>query len=197
MSERTITREQILAPEEYERQRDAIRRRVMALKRRRRVPCGEHAMFHFECRETMLYQIHEMLRVEGSWHRPGAIEEELEAYNPLIPGGRELVATLMFEYETPEERNEHLTRLTGIERHVWLQVGDAPVIRAEIDRAQVSETRISSVQYVRWPLDDRSIALLRVPGTVVRVGIDHPHDTATAVIGEETRRELASDLTDE
>ncbi|RMF70847.1 MAG: DUF3501 family protein [Acidobacteria bacterium] len=197
MTRPAITRDDLLGAEDYERRRDEIRRRIMAVKRRRRVPCGEHATFHFESRETMIYQIHEMLRIERSWDRPGAVDDELEAYAPLVPRGDELVATLMFEYETPEERDEHLTRLVGIDRHVWLQVGDTEPVRAQIDDAQVSDTRISSVQYVRWSLDAPRRELLRRDGTVVRVGIDHPHYTASAVLGEETRRELASDLTEE
>lgn len=196
MTHPAISPEDLLGPEEYERQRETIRRRIMALKRIRRVPCGEHAMFHFESRETMFYQVHEMLRIERSWNRPDAVRDELDAYNPLVPDGSELVATLMFEYETPEERDEHLTKLVGIENHVWLQIGDADPVRAVIDDAQVSATRISSVQYVRWPLDALRRERLRTEGEVVRLTIDHPHYSATAVVGEETRRELAADLKD-
>jgi hypothetical protein len=87
--------------DEYERQRPDLRRRIMTLKAKRRVPLGDHATLHFETRDTMLYQVHEMLRAEDSWQRPGAVEAELEAYNPLIPSDGALSATLMIEYETP------------------------------------------------------------------------------------------------
>ncbi len=189
-----ITTDEILGAGEYERTRPERRRRIIALKRRRRVTVGEHATFHFESRETMVYQIHEMLRAEDSWERPGAVEDELEAYNPLIPGGRELSATLMFEYETEEERATWLSRLVGIDDHIWLHVGDTPPVKAVLDSAQVSPTRISSVQYVKWPLSGRQIDLVKTPGTVVRIVLDHPNFSAQAVLGEDTRAELACDL---
>jgi len=189
-----IHKDEILDAHEYERTRPERRRRMIALKNRRRVAVGEHATFHFESRETMFYQVHEMLHAESSWNRPGAVEDELEAYNPLIPAGRELSATLMFEYETEEERADWLCRLVGIDDHVWLRVGDAPPVKAVLDNAQVSPTRISSVQYLKWPLSDEQIALIKTAGTVLRIVIDHPSYQAQAVLGEDTRSELASDL---
>lgn len=189
-----IARDEILGASEYERTRPERRRRIIALKRRRRVTVGEHATFHFESRETMVYQVHEMLRAEDSWERPGAVEDEFEAYNPLIPNGRELSATLMFEYETEEERAIWLSRLVGIDDHIWLHVGDTPPVKAVLDNAQVSPTRISSVQYVKWPLSGRQIDLVKTPGTVLRIVLDHPEFSAQAVLGEDTRAELASDL---
>jgi hypothetical protein len=189
-----ITADEILTKDEYERTRPDIRRRIMTLKGRRRVPVGDHATLHFETRDTMLYQVHEMLRAEDSWQRPGAIPDELEAYNPLIPAGGELSATLMLEYETPEERAHHLQELLGIDRHVWLQVADTDPVLATFDHAQVSETRVSSVQYIKWPIDGERAQLLRADGTVVRVVIDHPHYAAQSVLSEETRKEIAGDL---
>jgi hypothetical protein len=191
-----IEKGEILGKDEYERQRAAIRRRVMTLKGRRRVPLGDHATLHFETRDTMLYQVHEMLRAEDSWTRDGAIEDELEAYNPLIPADGALSATLMIEYETPEERSHHLQAMLGIDRHLWLVVGDTEPVLAGFDGAQASASRISSVQYIRWPLDDERTRLIGQDGTVVRVVLDHPHYQAQAVLSEETRRELAGDLTE-
>jgi hypothetical protein len=189
-----IQKEEIVGCEQYESMRPEFRRRVMALKNQRRVMVGEHVVVHFETRDTMLYQVYEMLRAENSWDRPNAVEEELEAYNPLIPGDGFLSATMMLEYETPEERSVHLRELVGLDRHVWLQVGDTDRVAAVFDNAQVSPTRISSVQYIRWPLDDVRRRLVATEGTVVRIVIDHPHYQARAVLGESTRRELARDL---
>ncbi|NWF99501.1 MAG: DUF3501 family protein [Thermoanaerobaculaceae bacterium] len=186
--------DEILSPEEYERRRPELRRRIMALKARRRVPLGEHATLHFETRETMWYQVHEMLRAEGSWARGGAAAAELEAYNPLIPRGGELSATLMFEYETPAERAVKLAELVGIEGCLRLLIGDAPPVVAVFDRAQVSPSRISSVQYVRFPLNRQHAELVGREGTVLKVVLDHPAYRAQAVLGEETRKELAADL---
>ena len=189
-----IRPDEIMPREAYEAERDTVRRRVMVRKARRRVPLGDHATLHFETRETMLYQVHEMLRAEGSWQRPGAVEDELEAYNPLVPNGRSLTATLMIEYDDPAERAARLSELCGIEDHLWLHVGETAPISATFDDAQASDGRISSVQYVRWDLGDQSACLLKAEGTVVRIRIDHPRYAASVVLSEETRRELAGDL---
>lgn len=189
-----IAMDEVLTKDEYERRRPELRRRIMTLKARRRVPLGEHATLHFESRDTMFYQVHEMLRAEDSWARDGAIEAELEAYNPLVPTGGTLSATLMLEYESPAERAAKLQELVGIERHLWLAIGDTEPLLARFDEAQASPTRISSVQYVRWRLDDERIRLVGQDGTVLRVVLDHPHYLAQAVVAEETRRELAADL---
>jgi len=185
---------EILSKEEYESSRAEIRRRIMALKNKRRVLVGDHITIHFETRDTMWYQVHEMLRAEDSWQRQGAVNEELDAYNPLIPAGAELSATLMISYETPEERFHHLARLLGLDRHVWLRIADLDPIAATFDLAQVAENRISAVQYIKWSIDDRQAGVLASAGSVVRIVIDHPHYRKQAVISEETRAEIAGDL---
>jgi hypothetical protein len=189
-----LTRTDILDAAAYESQRDAIRRRVMRLKDLRRVLVGDHCSVHFENRDILSYQVHEMLRAEGSWTRAGAVEDELRAYNPLLPGAGELSATLMFEYETADEREEHLPALLGIDRHLWLVVGDAPRIPALFDAAQIGASQISAVQFVRWRLAADEQRALGADGTVVRIVIDHPHYTAQAVLGEHTRKEIAGDV---
>jgi hypothetical protein len=189
-----IRKEDLAGKVEYERLRPEFRRRVMALKNKRRVAVGDNATVHFETRDTMLYQVYEMLRAEDSWDRERAVEDELEAYNPLIPQNGGLSATLMLEYETPAERSLHLEALVGLDQHVWLEVGDTEPVAAVFDDAQVSPTRISSVQYIRWPLDDDRRRILQTDGAVVRILFDHPHYEAQAVLGEETRKEIARDL---
>ncbi|MEW5981657.1 MAG: DUF3501 family protein [Acidobacteriota bacterium] len=188
-----LTMSDIRNKHDYEGTRPNFRRRIMVAKQKRRVIVGDHCSVHFESRDTMLYQVHEMLRAEDSWNRPGAVEGELHAYNPLISQPGELSATLMLEYETPEERASHLPEFAGIDRHLWLQIGDSEPIRAEFDRSQIDERGVSSVQYVKWTLDPRRVDLLGQDGTVVRLVIDHPAYLAQAVISEDTRREIASD----
>lgn len=191
---RPIDRAEILDAASYERLRPELRRRILVLKGKRRVPVGADATLHFESRETMLYQVHEMLRAESSWTRPGAVEAELAAYNPLVPAGRELSATLMIEVESAEERALKLVRLLGLERHIWLEAGGLPRIGATFDAAETAPSRLSSVQYLKWRLTDEHAAAVRQPGAVLRIVVDHPGYLAVAVLSEETRVELAGDL---
>jgi len=188
-----LTPGDITGKPEYEAARPELRRRIMVLKQRRRVLVGDHCSVHFENRDTMRYQVQEMLRAENSWGRPGAVEDELTAYNPLIPQPGELSATIMFEYTSAEERRDQLPRLVGIDRHVWLRIGDTEPLLARFDRGQIDQRGVSSVQYVKWSLDPGRVALLAQEGTVVRVIIDHPACPAQAVLAEETRRDIAND----
>ncbi|GIX46260.1 MAG: hypothetical protein KatS3mg131_0471 [Candidatus Tectimicrobiota bacterium] len=188
-----LRKEDIYPKEVYERLRPEWRRRIMVEKQKRRVSVGDHCTVHFENRDTMHYQVQEMLRAENSWDKPGAIEAELEAYNPIIPRRGELSATLMFEYEDRAERDAALRKLVGIEDHVWLQIDDTPPIRAQFDRLQLDPQRISSVQYIKWHLSDEQRRLLKQEGTVVRIRIDHPAYSAQAVLSEETRRAIMND----
>lgn len=188
-----LSREDILYADAYERARNDFRRRVLVLKDRRRVLVGDFCSVLFENRETMRYQIHEMLRAENGWDRPGAVDDELAAYNPLIPGKGELSATLMFEFDTPEVRAERLAALLGVDQHLWLQIGTEDPIPAQFDRMQISGGKISSVQFVKWRLNQPCLDLLREEGTVLRLIIDHPAYQAQAVVSELTRREIAND----
>jgi hypothetical protein len=188
-----LTKADILDRREYEAVRDTFRRRVMVQKDRRRVKVGNHCTFHFENRDTMRYQVQEMLRAEDSWTRAGAIEDELAAYNPIIPQHGELSATMMLEYETPEERADVLPKFVGLDRHVHLQIGDAPAITAAFDRGQIDEHKVSSVQYLKFHLTGAQVDALAMPGTVVRLVIDHPVYRAQAVLSEETRQAIAED----
>jgi hypothetical protein len=188
-----LTASDIKGKDEYEAMRPEFRRRIMVQKGKRRVLVGEHCSIHFENRDTMHYQVHEMLRAEDSWHRPDAVEDELEAYNPLIPRAGELSATLMFEYETEQERAEYLPKFVGIDRHVWLEIGDTPPVLATLDRGQIDDAKVSSVQYAKWSLSDEQRRLLAQDGTVVRIRIDHPFYQAQAVLSEETRAAIMND----
>jgi hypothetical protein len=190
---KALTPAEILKKDAYENARPALRRRIMVHKDRRRVAVGDHCTVLFESRDTMLYQVQEMLRAENSWGRPGAVEEEIEAYGPIVPAEGELSATLMFEYETLEERAEVLPRLVGIDRHVFVEIGGGEPVLAGFDRGQIDERKVSSVQYIKWKLDEEGRRLLKKDGTVVRIRITHPAYTAQAVLSEETRRAIMSD----
>lgn len=188
-----LTTSDIMGKDAYEQARPAFRRRVMVLKGRRRVAVGDHMTFQFENRDTMHYQVQEMLRAEESWLRDGAIGDELAAYNPLIPQSGELSATLMIEYATAQERALMLPQFVAIDRHVRLQIGDTAPVLAVFDRGQIDEHKVSSVQYVKFPLSEEQRRLLATAGTVVRLSVDHPAYMAQAVLSEETRIEIAHD----
>jgi hypothetical protein len=188
-----LTTADIVGKAQYEQERPDFRRRVMAQKDKRRVLVGDHCTFHFENRDTMRYQVQEMLRAEDSWTRDGAVADELEAYNALIPQRGELSATMMLEYETAQERSVMLPQFVGIDRHVRLQIGDTAPILGQFDRGQIDEHKVSSVQYVKFPLSDAHVRALQTDGTVVRLVIDHPAYRAQAVLSEETRKAIAND----
>ena len=188
-----IPAREILTREEYEVRRGEIRRHILMEKARRRVFLGDHCTVHFESRETMFYQVHEMLRAEGTWGNPRALEDELAAYNPLIPQKGELSATVMFEYETEAERAIILPRLVGIDRHVWLEIGAGPPLLAVLDRGQIDAAKVSSVQYAKWSLPAEAVSALAVEGTVLRLRITHPAYQAQAVLSEETRKAIQAD----
>ena len=190
---RQLTKADILGKDAYEQARPDFRRRVMVQKDRRRVPVGDHCTIHFENRDTMHYQVQEMLRAENSWLRDGAIEEEIEVYNALIPGPGELSATMMLEYETAAERARMLPQFVGIDRHLKLLIGGTAPVIATFDRGQIDEHKVSSVQYVKWTLSPEQVQLLGTDGTVVRLVIDHPAYTAQAVLSEGTRKALSQD----
>ncbi len=188
-----LTPADILDKAAYETARPEMRRRIMLEKARRRVLVGDHCSLLFENRDTMHYQVQEMLRAEDSWLRPGALDDELSAYNPLIPARGELSATLMLEYETPAERAEALPRFVGLDQHVWLEIDGTPKVLASFDRGQIDAAGVSSVQYLKFALSPAQVTQLGQDGSVVRVRIDHPAYQAQAVLGEDTRRAIAAD----
>ncbi|MDE2006746.1 MAG: DUF3501 family protein [Rhodospirillales bacterium] len=191
---RPITAAELLSPEAYEAVRAERRRALAARKRNRRVEVGPFVTFYFECRETMLVQIQEMLRIE----KGGAaqIPDELAAYNPLVPNGNELVATFMIEIDDPARRARVLSGLGGIEEHAFLRVGGETVrARPEADQDRTSEEgKASSVQFVHFDLAPERIATFRAPGAEIVLGFDHPNYRHMAVLGEDVRAELAGDF---
>ena len=192
---RALTRADIMDMADYARVRRERRAAITALKRRRRLAVGPFATFHFECFETMWMQVHEMLHIERGGEEQ--IAGELEAYNPLIPRGDALIATLMLEIDDPGRRERELYRLAGIESSVRLDVGGA-VVAAEPIEDEVARTsedgKTSSIHFLRFPVPPAEAAQFRTPGTRVVLGIEHPAYGHLAVMPEETRAALAADL---
>jgi hypothetical protein len=189
-----ITREDILPMEEYARVRSERRRAVTALKRDRRLAVGPYATFYFESFETMWHQVHEMLFIEKGGE--GQIADELRAYNPLVPKGRELVATVMFEIADRARRQALLGKLGGVEEAIRLEFDGATISgvpEADVDRSTAAG-KASSVQFVHFPFTPEQIAKFRAPATRVTVAIDHPHYAHMAVMPENVRAALAQDF---
>ena len=168
-----LTRQDLMSLEEYSRARDEFRTRVMAHKRDRRLPLGTNATLYFEDRLTMQYQVQEMLRIERIFEADG-IDEELDAYNPLIPDGANWKATFMVEFPEVEERRQMLGRLIGIETDVWMRVGEADKVRpiADEDLDRADEDKTSAVHFLRFELGDEQVRALKA-GASLAAGIDH------------------------
>lgn len=190
-----IKRESLLSLEAYARERNAFRARVIEHKKNRTVHLGEHVTLQFEDELTIRYQIQEMLRIERIFEEDG-IQHELEAYNPLVPDGRNWKATMLIEYPDPDERRRMLARLKGIERRVWVQVEGAPRVFAiaDEDLERENEEKTSSVHFLRFELDDAMCARVK-SGAAVSIGVDHPVYTETlSPLPDEIRAALARDL---
>ena len=191
---RKLTLQDILPAEEYRARRNDERRRVLELKRHRRIEVGPVATFYFENRQTMWLQIQEMLYIEKAG--PEQIPDELAAYNPLIPNGSELAATIMFEIDDPLRRKNFLERLGGVENTVFLEFAGETVVGApeqDVERT-TAEGKASSVQFVHFPFAAEQIAKFRTPGTRVVLGFKHKSYAHMSVMPEEVRAALAEDF---
>jgi hypothetical protein len=184
----------ILPMAEYAKIRVETRRRISEKKRNRRVAVGPYVTFYFENRDTMWLQVQEMVFIEkgGDEQVPG----ELEAYNPLIPGGSELVATFMIEIDDAERRRRVLGAVGGIEETAFILVGNDRIAgqpEADQDRT-TAEGKASSVQFVHFPFTPAQIAAFRAPGAQVTLGLSHPAYGHMAVLPDAVRAELAGDF---
>ena len=189
-----LSRETLHSLEEYSGLRDQFRREVMAHKKPRRVAVTDHAIVYFEDFLTMKYQVQEMLRVERIFEAEG-IEDELEAYNPMIPDGSNWKATFMIEYSDVAERRTALAGLIGVEDRVYVQVGDAERVHAiaDEDLERNSDDKTSAVHFLRFELAPEMVAAVK-DGADIRVGIDHDNLTAEVTLTPESRASLAGDL---
>ena len=190
-----LTRKDLYSLEEYAQTRPTFRAEILEHKRNRQLSVGPHATLAFEDRRTIQYQVQEMLRIERIFEAAG-IEEELSAYNPLIPDGNNLKATFMLEYTEVDQRREALALLRGIEDRVWLRVGDRERIfaAADEDLERATEDKTSAVHFLRFELDAGACRALK-GGAPLAIGIDHAHyQHAVDPLPEPVRAALALDI---
>ena len=191
-----LSRDDLWSLEVYSEKRQEFRAQVMAHKKNRQLALDEYARLYFEDRLTLQYQIQEMLRIEKVFDRAG-IQDELDAYNPLIPDGTNFKATFMLEYDDVEERRQRLSRLRGIEKCVWLQVQDCEKVTpiADEDLEREDDNKTSSVHFLRFELSPEMITALK-SGAKLRAGIDHPEHTLIDIeVADNIRNSLVNDLT--
>lgn len=193
-AQRRITPADILDPAAYEAVRNERRAALIPVKKRRRVEVGPYATFYFESYDTMWLQIQEMLRIE----KGGAeqVADELKAYNPLIPQGRELVATLMFEVDEPLQRANFLARLGGVESTIFLDLGGvrlSAVLEGDVERTNEAG-KTSSVHFLHFPFTDEQVRQFKSSAGPVILGFAHANYAHMALMGPETRSALAEDF---
>jgi len=193
-SQKIIHKSDILAPEVYEKNRRQMRKELVEFKKDRRVPLGPYATFYFECYETMLAQVQEMLHIEKGGDEQ--LNDELTAYNPLIPNGKELVSTLMFEIDNPVIRSTFLGKLGGVEENVFIKIDNDVIYgKPEIDVDRTStEGKASSVQFIHFEFDQNQISKFKGNNVSIELGIDHKEYSHSTKLSESTIKALSSDF---
>jgi hypothetical protein len=189
-----LTRENLFSLEQYAEKRPSFRAQVIEHKKNRRVDIGPNLSLYFEDRLTIQYQVQEMLRIERIFEAD-AIEEELEAYNPLVPDGSNLKCTAMFEFTDVAERRRRLAELSGVENHVWLQVDDLDKVYAiaNEDLERSTDEKTSAVHFMRFELTEKMKRALAEGGTLT-FGVEHDLYRYSVRLNEPTRQALLGDL---
>jgi hypothetical protein len=190
-----LAHKDLFSLEDYDKQRDSFRERIILHKKNRIIFLNENSSLHFEDRLTMQYQIQEMLRAEKIFESE-LIQEELDAYNPLIPDGTNWKATFMLQYADVTERKHWLQKLTGIENHVWIRIGDNHLVYpiSNEDMERTTEDKTSSVHFMRFELT-KSMVVDAQAGANISVGIDHPEFIVNInKLPDEIRFSLIGDL---
>jgi len=191
---REIHKNDIMPLDIYIKQRKKLRKDIVEFKKNRRISLGPYATFYFESYETMLAQIQEMLYIEKGGDEQ--LKDELEAYNPLIPNGKELVATLMFEIDNPISRATFLSKVGGIEEKVFMKI-DGDLIKAipeeDVDRT-TSDGKASSVQFVHFKFNDGQIEKFKTFSNKIELGIDHKEYSHTTKLTDITLKSLSADF---
>ncbi|RED47711.1 DUF3501 family protein [Aestuariispira insulae] len=193
---RKISADDILSNEEYMKIRAERRKALVAVKKNRRVEIGPVATAYFESFDTMLHQIQEMLYIEKGGEEQ--LADELAAYNPLIPNGRELVATVMFEIDDPVRRGTFLSKLGGVEETMFIKFGDEEIIgtpEEDVDRTNAAG-KASAVQFVHFTFNDSQAEKFRSADQQVIIGFKHPQYAHMVVLQDATRNALAGDFSD-
>jgi hypothetical protein len=189
-----LTADVVLPMSDYAKIRAESRRKISERKQSRRVEVGPCVTFYFENYDTMWMQVHEMLHIEKGG--PEQIPDEIAAYNPLIPQGRELVATFMIEIDDPERRKRILGGLGGIENTAFIEIGGERIVgRPEEDQDRTrSDGKASSVQFVHFDFTPAQIEAFRTPGAKATLGFSHQNYGHSAILPEAVRAELAADF---
>jgi len=187
-----VVLEDIVGNAAYEKKREQSRQRIIELKRNRRVSVGDKVTLVFENRDTVIFQIQEMMRAEKISDLD-KIREEIDVYNELIPAPGELSATLFLEIEDQTHLREDLLKFLGIDESVYLKVGNHS-IHARFEEGHSKEDKISAVQYIKFPFSEAMLQAF-VKGEKTELVIDHPNYQARTVIGPDTRQSLVEDLT--
>ena len=192
--QKIIQKSDLLAPDVYEKNRRQMRKELVEFKKDRRVPLGPYATFYFECYETMLAQVQEMLHIEKGGDEQ--LNDELTAYNPLIPNGKELVSTLMFEIDNPVIRATFLGKLGGVEENVFIKIDNDIIYgKPEIDVDRTSaEGKASSVQFIHFKFDQNQISKFKGNNVSIELGIDHKEYSHSTKLSESTIKALSSDF---
>ena len=191
---REITKEDIMPLDAYTKNRGELRKNIVDFKKDRRVPLGPYATFYFESYETMLAQIQEMLYIEKGGDEQ--LKDELAAYNPLVPNGKELTATLMFEIDNPISRAAFLGKVGGIEEKIFMKI-DGDIVKAvpeeDVDRTS-ADGKASSVQFIHFQLSEEQINKFKSKSSLIELGIDHSEYSHTTKLTEATVSSLSSDF---
>lgn len=190
-----LNKSDLFSLEEYSINRDSFRKKVLEEKQHRKVYIGEHVVLLFENKNTIQYQIQEMLRIEKIFDAEG-IQEELDAYNPLIPDGSNLKAVMLIEYPNVEERKEKLKILKGIERKIWIKVGSHNKVFAiaDEDLEREDETKTSAVHYLRYEFSASMINDWKNNSSIV-MGIDHEnYQSSETIISSDISSSLSADF---
>ncbi|MDB4846603.1 DUF3501 family protein [Candidatus Pelagibacter sp.] len=191
---RQIEKKDLMPEDIYINNRKQIRRELIEFKKHRRVSLGPYATFYFESFETMLAQVQEMLHIEKGGDEQ--LNDELMAYNPLVPNGKELTATLMFEIDNPVSRNTFLGKVGGIEEKIFIKI-DNEIVKAipekDVDRTSPNG-KASSVQFINFKLNDSQIAKFRSNNFAIEIGIDHKEYSHTTKFTEKNIKSLSSDF---
>ena len=191
---REIQKKDIMPLDIYISQRKELRKNIVEFKKNRRISLGPYATFYFESYETMLAQVQEMLYIEKGGDEQ--LKDELTAYNPLIPNGKELIATLMFEIDNPVSRAAFLSKVGGIEQNVFMKI-DGEIINAipeeDVDRTS-TEGKASSVQFVRFKFNDKQVEKFKSTSYNVEIGIDHKEYSHTTKLTDLNLKSLSDDF---
>ena len=193
-NKRVIEKEDIMPLDIYTNQRKQLRKKIVDFKKDRRIPLGPYATFYFESFETMLAQVQEMLYIEKGGDEQ--LKDELTAYNPLVPNGKELTATLMFEIDNPVSRATFLGKVGGLEEKVFMKI-DGDLIKAEpeedVDRTS-AEGKASSVQFIHFKFSDEQIKNFKSNMSKVEIGIDHKDYSHSTRLNDSTKKSLSADF---